>query len=112
MRTFKVYDSARSAKWYNTHLGFEEVLSIDEAGWTELKTTVPGATPGLGDTDNVSSGNSVAVFGVADISVALAALELETVKFVGDPITIDGMVNIASFYDPDGNAIMLAEDLS
>jgi len=34
------------------------------------------------------------------------------VKFDGDTITIEGMVKIATFYDPDGNAMMLAEDFT
>lgn len=107
-----VTDRAASAQWYSTHLGFEEVLSIDEAGWTELTTSVPGVTLGLGDSDKASPGNCVPVFGVSDIKEARSALEKESVKFDGDTITIEGMVRIATFYDPDGNAIMLAEDLA
>lgn len=107
-----VTNRAQSAKWYHTHLGFEETLSSDEAGWTELKTTVPGVTLGLGDTDKASPGNCVPVFGVSDIKEARSALEDKSVKFDGDTITMEGMVSIATFYDPDGNAMMLAEDLT
>lgn len=110
--SMSVTDRAQSAEWYKTHLGFEEVLSIDEAGWTELKTTVPGVTLGLGDTDKASPGNCVPVFGVAEIDKARTALEKHSVKFDGETITMEGMVSIATFYDPDGNALMLAEDLS
>ena len=107
-----VTNRAQSAQWYCTHLGFKEILSIDEAGWTELKTTVPGVTLGLGDTDKASPGNCVPVFGVSDINEARSALEDKSVKFDGETITMEGMVSIATFYDPDGNAIMLAEDLT
>ena len=110
--SLSVTDRSRSAKWYSTHLGFEEILSIDEAGWTELKTTVPGFTLGLGDTDKASPGNCVPVFGVSDIKEARSSLEKQSVQFDGDTITMEGMVSIATFYDPDGNAMMLAEDLS
>ena len=110
--SLSVTDRSRSAKWYCTHLGFEEILSIDEAGWTELKTTVPGVTLGLGDTDKASPGNCVPVFGVSDIKEARSSLEKQSVQFDGDTITMEGMVSIATFYDPDGNAMMLAEDLS
>lgn len=110
--SLSVTDRSRSAKWYSTHLGFEEILSIDEAGWTELKTTVPGVTLGLGDTDKASPGNCVPVFGVSDIKEARSSLEKQSVQFDGDTITMEGMVSIATFYDPDGNAMMLAEDLS
>lgn len=110
--SLSVTDRSRSAKWYCTHLGFEEILSIDEAGWTELKTTVPGVTLGLGDTDKALPGNCVPVFGVSDIKEARSSLEKQSVQFDGDTITMEGMVSIATFYDPDGNAMMLAEDLS
>ena len=110
--SLSVTDRSRSAKWYCTHLGFEEILSIDEASWTELKTTVPGVTLGLGDTDKASPGNCVPVFGVSDIKEARSSLEKQSVQFDGDTITMEGMVSIATFYDPDGNAMMLAEDLS
>ena len=110
--SLSVTDRSRSAKWYSTHLGFEEILSIDEAGWTELKTTVPGVTLGLGDTDKASPGNCVPVFGVSNIKEARSSLEKQSVQFDGDTITMEGMVSIATFYDPDGNAMMLAEDLS
>jgi len=110
--SISVTDRSKSTEWYTTHLGFEETVSIDEAGWTELKTTVPGVTLGLGDTDKASPGNCVPVFGVSDISEARSSLEKQSVKFDGDTITMEGMVSIATFYDPDGNAMMLAEDLS
>lgn len=89
-----------------------ETVCIDEAGWTELKTTVPGVTLGLGDTDKASPGNCVPVFYVSDINAARSALEKQSVEFDGDTITMEGMVSIATFHDPDGNAIMLAEDLT
>lgn len=110
--SISVTNRRRSAAWYSTHLGFEETLSIDEAGWTELKTSVPGVTLGLGDADKASPGNCVPVFGVSDINEARSSLEKQSVKFDGDTITMEGMVSIATFYDPDGNAMMLAEDLT
>ena len=33
-------------------------------------------------------------------------------KFDGDTDVIEGMVKTATFYDPDGNALMLAQDLT
>ena len=39
-------------------------------------------------------------------------LEAAGVRFDGETETIEGMVSIATFFDPDGNALMLAEDLS
>jgi len=107
-----VKNRSEAVNWYKTHLGFEELVSIDEAGWTEMSTTIPGVTLGLGDTEEASPGNCVPVFGVNDIKAARASLEAQSVGFDGNTITMEGMVSIATFYDPDGNAFMIAEDLS
>jgi len=107
-----VKDRNKASNWYQTHLGFKETVSIDEAGWTEMTTNIPGVTIGLGDAEEISPGNCVPVFGVEDIKSARASLEAQSIKFDGETMTMEGMVSIATFYDPDGNALMIAEDLS
>jgi len=109
--SFSVKNRRASADWFKKHFGFEEQLTIDEAGWTELSTNIPGVILGLGDAEEASPGNCLPVFGVADVDSARAALETEAVKFDGDTLTIEGMVKLATLYDPDGNAMMLAENL-
>lgn len=110
--TFSCKDRAATARWFQDHLGFRELVSNDAAGWTELATNTSGVTLGFGDADTPSPGNCVPVFGVANVDEARAALEAKDVRFDGDTLTIDGMVKLATFYDPDGNAFMLAEDLT
>ena len=107
-----VRDRHLSAQWYNEKLGFELLYHADEAGWSELRTKTDGVTLGLGEQAEPSPGNSVPVFGVLDISTARKDLETAGVKFDGETMTIDGMVSTATFYDPDGNALMLAQDLT
>ena len=107
-----VTDRARTAAWFQKHLGFEQVFSTDEAGWTEMATNTPGVTIGFGDMQTVTPGSTVPVFGVADCDASRAALEAEGVQFDGDTIEVPGMVKLASFFDPDGNPLMLAETLS
>jgi predicted enzyme related to lactoylglutathione lyase len=107
-----VRDRYASATWYETMLGFELLYHLDEAGWSEMKTKTEGVTLGLGEQSEPTPGNSVPVFGVGDIEVARAALEAEGVRFDGETEIIEGMVSTATFYDPDGNALMLAQDLS
>lgn len=107
-----VRDRHASAKWYEDNLGFQLLAHIDEAGWSEMQTKTEGVTLGLGEQLEPTPGNMVPVFGVADIAVAREALESASVKFDGDTETIEGMVSTATFYDPDGNALMLAQDLS
>jgi catechol 2,3-dioxygenase-like lactoylglutathione lyase family enzyme len=107
-----VTDRARAAAWYKKHLGFEQLFAIDEADWTELSTNTPGVTIGLGDAEEVKAGNTMPVFGVPDFDKARAALEAEGIVFDGDTIEVEGMVKVAAFFDPDGNPLMIAEDLS
>ena len=107
-----VRDRHASARWYEEHLGFQLLFHIDEAGWSEMQTNTEGVTLGLGEQSEPVPGNTVPVFGVADIATARAALENANVQFDGDTETIEGMVSTATFYDPDGNALMLAQDLS
>lgn len=107
-----VRDRHASAKWYLDNLGFELLYHADEVGWSELQTKTEGVTLGLGEQVEPVPGNMVPVFGIADISTARTALEKAGVKFDGDTETVEGMVSTATFYDPDGNALMLAQDLS
>ena len=107
-----VRDRHASADWYAEKLGFELLYHMEEAGWSELATRTEGVTLGLGEQTEPTPGNTVPVFGVADIAGARSALEGAGVKFDGATETIEGMVSTATFYDPDGNALMLAQDLS
>lgn len=105
-------DRHASAKWYKDMLGFDVIYHADEAGWSELATFTEGVTLGLGEQTEANPGNSVPVFGTPDIDASRAALEQAEVRFDGETLTLDGMAKLATFYDPDGNALMLAEDLS
>ncbi|WP_108816993.1 VOC family protein [Loktanella sp. Alg231-35] len=107
-----VTDRHASATWYEGMLGFELIYHADEAGWSEMQTNTPGVTIGLGEHAKPVPGNCVPVFGIADLDNARQKLEQAKVKFDGDTDVVEGMVKTATFYDPDGNALMLAEDLT
>ena len=106
-----VKDRHVSAKWYSDMLGFELLFHVDDAGWSELATKTEGVTLGLGEQTEPTPGNALPVFGIADIAAGRKALEDAGVTFDGETITMEGMVSLATFYDPDGNALMLAQDL-
>lgn len=110
--SLSVKDRHISAEWYESMLGFETIYHADEAGWSELQTNTVGVTIGLGEHTKPAPGNCVPVFGVADIDTARQKLEKAEVKFDGETSVVEGMVKIATFYDPDGNALMLAERLT
>ena len=107
-----VRDRHLSAEWFSEKLGFTLLHHIDEAGWSEMQTKTDGVTLGLGEQSEPAPGNTVPVFGVSDIDTARKNLEAADVKFDGETETVEGMVSTATFYDPDGNALMLAQDLS
>lgn len=107
-----VRDRHASANWYKDRLGFELIYHADDAGWSELQTKTEGVTLGLGEQAEPAPGNSVPVFGVSDIYTARIDLESAGVEFDGATETIEGMVSTATFYDLDGNALMLAQDLT
>ncbi|WP_299961924.1 VOC family protein [uncultured Roseobacter sp.] len=107
-----VKDRHASAEWYGSMLGFKTIYHADEAGWSELQTKTTGVTIGLGEHTKPAPGNCVPVFGIADLDVARQKMEQAEVKFDGGTDVVEGMVKTATFYDPDGNALMLAQDLT
>ena len=106
-----VSDFARSLAWYREVLGFELLYKLDEYGWGEVTTPWPGVTIGLSQTEEQRTGGTVPTFGVTDIDAARRRLESLDVRFDGDTYEIEGMVKLCMFYDPDGNAFMLAQNL-
>jgi predicted enzyme related to lactoylglutathione lyase len=108
----QVKDLKAAIEWYAQVLAFKVVYEVEEMGWCEVTSPVSGVTVGLGQAEEPKVGyGPVPTWGVNDIDAARAALEAKEVRFDGDTITIPGMVRLATFYDPDGNAFMLAQSL-
>lgn len=99
--------------WYQSVLGFTLMYRTDEIGWCELATAVPGVSVGLSQNESVTQGGGATnVWGVADILAAKAHLDAHGVRQDGDIQHIPGLVKLLTFYDPDGNAMMLSENLA
>ena len=108
-----VNDIDRAIAWYRDVLGFELVYHLEEMGWCELKSPVERVNVGLSQTENrAGKGGAVLTFGVKDIDKARARLEEADVRFDGETQTIPEMVRLATFFDLDGNTLMLYQDLS
>ncbi|MEZ6243899.1 MAG: VOC family protein [Phycisphaerales bacterium] len=108
----QVADLAKALAWYNDALGFPTLYKVDDIGWGEVKTEVEGVNIGLSQVESPKVGaGPVPTFGVEDIDAARKRLESKGVKFDGETRTIPGMVKLATFYDPDGNALMLYQSL-
>ncbi|RMH25374.1 MAG: VOC family protein [Planctomycetota bacterium] len=106
-------DLDKAIDWYSSILGFSLLYRIDDMGWCELRTPVACANLGLSQVESPDGkGGATLTFGVNDIAKARAELESKSVRFDGDTVTIPGMVSLATFFDPDGNALMLYQDLS
>ena len=105
-------DLERSMKWYQDRLGFTFLYKVDEIGWCELATETPNVNVGLSQVEKAGGpGNAILTFGVKDIDTARKKLESQDVRFDGPTQTIPEMVKLATFYDPDNNALMLYQDL-
>lgn len=78
-----------------------------------MRTGVERVSVGLSQTEvGGGPGGATLTFGVTDIAETRASLENAGVRFDRATQTIPGLVKLATFYDPDGNALMLYEDLS
>lgn len=107
-----VSDLERAVQWYGQALGFEVVHRLESWGWAELSTPLPGISIGLGQVeDPKTDGGVVVTFGVRDIDKSREHLESLGTRFDGETRQIADEVRLATFYDPDGNAFMLAERL-
>ena len=108
-----VSDLDKSIAWYGDRLGFELMYKLDEVGWCELTSPVTNVTVGLSQVESVEGkGGATLTFGVKDIEAARKQLEAKDVRFDGEIETIPEMVRYATFFDPDGNTLMLAQDLT
>ena len=107
-----VSDFERAIEWYKDVLGLELVYKLDQYGWCEMSTATKHVTIGLGQNEDLKTGGATPTFGVADIDAARKHLESKDVRFDGDTYEIEGMVKLATFYDPDGNSFMLAQSLT
>lgn len=107
-----VRDRQASAAWYAEHLGFELLYDAPEIGWCEMATSIPAVGIGFSDVEEPTPGGAVPTFGVKDLDVARAKLETAGVRFDGPTIEHEGLVRLATFYDPDGHALMLARSLA
>jgi predicted enzyme related to lactoylglutathione lyase len=108
---FQTTDRKKSTAWYQENLGFQLLYDVEEIGWCELASPVHRVNIGLSTVEKPKVGGPVPTFGVTDIDAARRKLEARKVRFDGDTVEIPGMVKLATFYDPDGNALMLFQEL-
>lgn len=106
-----VSDLDRGIAFYRDVVGFNLVYRLDEMGWCEFTTSVPGVNVGLGVVESPQPGSQTPTFGVRDIEHARRELEARGAIFDGETVEIPGLVRLATFHDPDGNPIKLYQSL-
>ena len=108
----EVTDLGKSVEWYQSVLGFKLLYKLDDMGWCELETETPRVNVGLSQVEKAGGkGGATLTFGVKDIDAARKQLESKDVRFDAPTQTIPEMVKLATFFDPDNNALMLYQDL-
>jgi predicted enzyme related to lactoylglutathione lyase len=109
----RVIDLERALDFYRDILGFEVQHHFPEVGWAELRSPVEGVALGLTQVEKMPApgGGAVLTFGVQKVDAARAQLEAKGVPFDGETCDIEGFVRLATMYDPDGNVLMLYQDL-
>jgi len=111
--SIQVADIDQSIKFYQDILGFKLLYHIKEMGWCELATELKGVNVGLSQVEKPAklSGTKL-TFGVKNIDATRKLLEQKKVRFDGPTVEIPGMVKLATFFDPTGNALMFYQGLS
>ncbi|VAX37577.1 hypothetical protein MNBD_PLANCTO03-540 [hydrothermal vent metagenome] len=108
----QVADLDRAIAWYTEVLGSHLLFKIEEMGWAEVSSPVAKVAIGLSQVDKPKTTGLVPVWSVGDIDAARATLEAKNVRFDGETLTIPETVRLATFFDPDGNAWMLSQNLA
>lgn len=102
-------DMDRSVAFYRDTLGLT-LTRQDGPSWAEFDTgSVRLALHGAIEGHPVRQGGATAVFEVADLDAARAALEGKGVEFLEHVGEVEGFARFASFLDPDGNTVQIIE---
>ena len=108
-----VSDLGAAIEWYQSVLGFSLLYRMDDIGWCEMATAMPGVNIGLSQLESVGKGGgATVVFGVDDIEGAKAHLDSLGVRQDGGIQVIEAMVKLITFFDPDGNTLMFSQNLT
>jgi catechol 2,3-dioxygenase-like lactoylglutathione lyase family enzyme len=105
---YHVRDLEVGRAFYTQKLGFQETFVDDEARWAKLERGAMQIALAEGEPEGESG---VATVDVEDIKSEADRLRREGVE-VGTVLELHGEMRLLDVYDPDGNRIQLAEELS
>lgn len=106
-------DHAKAKQFYGEVLGLKQVFEMP--GWAEFShaqgaAAVGVAAPQPGSAQGAPAGATI-VFRVDNLDQARTELGKRGVKFEGEIYEVLGVVRIASFRDPFGNPLQIAQPL-
>ena len=107
---YRVSNLALARAFYVDMLGFTETFVADESAWVALDRdqTEIALAEGAPQSEDETG---VATIDVDDIKAERERLEQNGVR-VGTVLELQGAMRLLDVYDPDGNRLQLAEDVS
>jgi catechol 2,3-dioxygenase-like lactoylglutathione lyase family enzyme len=105
---YQVRDLAAAREFYTRKLAFTETAANDDERWAMLERD--GALIGLGEGEPQEDG-AVAHVDVDDVKHVADELRSDGVD-VGVVLELHGQMRLLDVFDPDGNRLQFAEELS
>ena len=105
---YHVRDLEAGRAFYTQKLGFEETFVDDEGRWASLERGEMKIAIAEGEPQEETG---VATVDVDDIKAEAERLRGEGIE-VGTVLELHGEMRLLDVYDPDGNRVQLAQDLS
>ena len=105
---YSVKDLDAGRAFYKEKLGFEESYVDEDERWAKLERGGMQIALAEGDAEGESG---VATVDVDDVKAEADRLRAEGIE-VGTVLELHGEMRLLDVYDPDGNRIQLAEDVS
>ena len=107
---YNVNDFERAKKFYGDTLGLKKTFEMQS--WAEFASEDGAAAIGLnGMGGSGGPGGATVVLDVDDLDATQKRLSRAGVAFAGEVKEIPGVVRIATFHDPFGNQLQLAQSL-
>jgi catechol 2,3-dioxygenase-like lactoylglutathione lyase family enzyme len=107
---YRVSDLQAARAFYKDSLGFTETFVDDRERWASLDRGTTEIAIGEGGVDQGEEGQ-VATIDVDDVKAERERLDKAGVE-VGTVLELHGAMRLLDVFDPDGNRLQLAEELS
>jgi predicted enzyme related to lactoylglutathione lyase len=108
---YNVTSIERTLEFYTKKLDFQLQFHDTEGGMAIISTNTNDCTIGFSEVESVIPSTSSTVFDVHNLEQAVESFSGKGITFIGEIETIPNMVKLATFVDPDGHNLMLAESL-